>query len=86
MAGSSAMLSLSAVLRLSGRYWLTAGRLTVVVLLVWLSVDQPAPGRTDLWMSGLMGSGVTSCSAFRPLFAMAIALEEDDRQCAESSV
>ena len=80
------MLSLSAVLRLSGQYWLAAGRLTVVVLLVWLSADQPAPGPTDLWMSGVMGSGVKSCSAFRPLFAMAIALKEGDGQPAESSV
>ena len=39
VAGGNAMLSLGAALRLSINYWLTAGRLTVVVLLVWLSAD-----------------------------------------------
>ena len=39
VAGGNAMLSLGAALRLSSQYWPTAGRLTVVVLLVWLSVD-----------------------------------------------
>ena len=64
VAGSSAMPLLGPALRLSGRCWLTAGRRTVVLLLVCLSVDQPAPGPTDLWKSDVMGTGVTSCKRF----------------------
>ncbi|MBQ86980.1 MAG: hypothetical protein CMQ16_11315 [Gammaproteobacteria bacterium] len=43
VAGGSAMLSLGAAHRLGSRYWLTAGRLSVGKLLVWLSAEQPAP-------------------------------------------
>ena len=39
VAGGNDRLSLGAALWLSSQYWLTAGRLTVVMLLVLLSVD-----------------------------------------------
>ena len=64
VAGGNAMLSLGASLRLSSQYWLTAGRLTAVVLLVWLSEDQLALCPTDLRLSDVMDTGVTSRQRF----------------------
>ncbi len=88
VAGGTPLPSLGAALRLSSRYWLAAGCLTVVVLLVWLFGDQSAPGAGDLRMSDATDTGASSRQqltvASRPLSAPAIAAEDGVGQSAES--
>ncbi|MGB1639878.1 MAG: AAA family ATPase, partial [Pseudohongiellaceae bacterium] len=88
VAGGTPLPSLGAALRLSSRYWLAAGCLTVVVLLVWLFGDQSAPGAVDLRMSDATDAGASSRQqltvASRPLSAPAIAAEDGVGQSAES--
>ena len=86
--GGTPLPSLGAALRLSSRYWLAAGCLTVVMLLVWLFGYQSAPGAGDLRMSDATDTGAFSRQqltvASRPLSAPAIAAEEGVGQSAES--
>ena len=88
VASGTPLPSLGAALRLSSRYWLAAGCLTVVVLLVWLFGDQSAPGAGDLRMSDATDTGASSRQqltvSFRPLSAPAIAAEDGVGQSAES--
>ena len=88
VAGGTPLPSLGAALRLSSSYWLAAGCLTVVVLLVWLFGDQSAPGAGDLRMSDATDTGASSRQqltvSFRPLSAPAIAAEDGVGQSAES--
>ena len=89
VAGGASLPSLGAALRLSSRYWLTAGCLTVVVLLLWLFGDKPKPGSNDLRMGDATDTGVSSrlqlAVASRPLSALAPAAEDGDEQRAEPS-
>ncbi|MEC7080003.1 MAG: AAA family ATPase, partial [Pseudomonadota bacterium] len=88
VAGGTPLPSLGAALLLSSRYWLAAGCLTVVVLLVWLFGDQSAPGAGDLRMSDATDTGASSRQQFtvasRPLSAPAIAAEDGVGQSAKS--
>ena len=88
VAGGTPLPSLGAALRLSSRYWVAAGCLTVVVLLVWLFGDQPAPEAGDLRMSDATDTGASSrqqlAVASRPLSAPATAAEDSVGQSAES--
>ena len=87
VAGGTPLPSLGAALRLSSRYWVAAGCLTVVVLLVWLFGDQPAPQAGDLRMSDATNTGASSRQqltvASRPLSAPATAAEDSVGQSAE---
>ena len=87
VAGGTPLPSLGAALRLSSRYWVAAGCLTVVVLLVWLFGDQPAPQAGDLRMSDATDTGASSRQrltvASRPLSAPATAAEDSVGQSAE---
>ena len=87
VAGGTPLPSLGAALRLSSRYWVAAGCLTVVVLLVWLFGDQPAPQAGDLRMSDATDTGALSRQrltvASRPLSAPATAAEDSVGQSAE---
>ena len=87
VAGGTPLPSLGAALRLSSRYWVAAGCLTVVVLLVWLFGDQPAPEAGDLRMSDATDTGASSrqqlAVASRPLSAPATAAEDSVGQSAE---
>ncbi|MEC8331343.1 MAG: AAA family ATPase [Pseudomonadota bacterium] len=88
VAGGTPLPSLGAALLLSSRYWLAAGCLTVVVLLVWLFGDQSAQGAGDLRMSDATDTGASSRQQFtvasRPLSAPATAAEGGVGQSAES--
>ena len=87
VAGGTPLPSLGAALRLSSHYWVAAGCLTVVVLLVWLFGDQPAPRAGDLRMSDATDTGASSRQqltvASRPLSAPATAAEDSVGQSAE---
>ena len=87
VAGGTPLPSLGAALRLSSRYWVAAGCLTVVVLLVWLFGDQPAPQAGDLRMSDATNTGASSRQrltvASRPLSAPATAAEDSVGQSTE---
>ena len=76
VAGGTPLPSLGAALRLSSSYWLAAGCLTVVVLLVWLFGDQSAPEAGDLRMSDATDTGASSRQqltvASRPLSAPSV--------------
>ena len=89
VAGGTPLPSLGAALRLSSRYWLGAGCLTVVVLLVWLFGDQSASGAGDFRMSDATDTGTSYRQeltvASRRLSAPAISAEDGVGQSAEST-